>query len=458
MTGKKKSFLHDILLPNLGIKLLSLLGAIVVWLMIINIDDPYKTKTFQVHVETVNESALTSVNKVFEITSGEIASVRVTGKRSVVDKLDATDIQATADLSNLSSVNAVTIRPSLRKKVSSEVSLECSDVLKVSLENMASKQLKVTIVTEGTPADGYTIGSCTAKPNMIQVSGGESAISRITAVKVFLNVDAASEDFSSRLDPVAYDDNDHKVSSSTLTFSDAKIKVRARVLQTKTIPVRVEISGEPAEGYEYIETECLPTEIEVAGTKRKLTSISELVIPIDITGLTASSAELEQTIDVIDYLKTDGIIVSEEYESISIKILLEAQITRQMEILVENIQFRNLGKGLIADIPGEQRSVLVTLAGKSSVLNALSPSALVAYVDCKDKSEGSYQLPLQMDLAKGCTLTEAPELTVRIASGRNQEALEQADPSATAQISASPAAPSPTTPVSEPPKATEISE
>lgn len=447
---KKKSFLHDFLLPNLGIKILSLMGAIVVWLMIINIDDPYKTKVFQVQVETINENALASVNKVFEITSGEIASVRVNGKRSIVDKLDSTDIQAIADLSNLSSVNAVTIEPSLRKKVSSEVSLECSDVLKVSLEDMASKQLKITVVAEGTPADGYSIGSCTAKPNMIQVTGGESVISRITAVKVFLNVDSVSEDFSSRLEPVAYDANDQKVTSSTLSYSDTNIKVRAKVLETKTIPVRVEITGEPAEGYEYVETECLPTEIEVAGTKRKLDAISELVIPIDITGMTTSSNGLEQTINTIDYLKTDGIIVSEEYETISIKISLEAKITRQIDIMLENIQFRNLGRDLIAEIPGEQRTISVTLAGRPSELNALSPSALVAYVDCENKTEGSYQLALQMDLSKNCSMVEPYILTVKIASGKNSLTQGITNPVETAAaVSPPPVMPSPTMPLSE---------
>ena len=102
-------------------------------------------------VETINESALQSVNKVFEITSGSIANVKVGGKRSVIDRLDSTDIRATADLSNLSSVNAVNIVPSLRKKVSSDVTLECTQVLKVALEDMATKQVKVTVVTQGEP-------------------------------------------------------------------------------------------------------------------------------------------------------------------------------------------------------------------------------------------------------------------------------------------------------------------
>ncbi len=442
MDKKKKSFFHDILLPNLGIKILSLIGAVFVWVMIINIDDPYKTKTFQVQVETINASALESVNKVFEIISGEVASVRVYGKRSVVDELDATDIQATADLSNLSSVNAVTIYPSLRKKVSSEVSLECSDVLKVSLENMASKQLKITVVTEGTPAEGYSIGDCTAKPNMIQVYGGESVISQIETVKVFLNVDAVSEDFTGRLEPHAFDNNNKEITSATLRYSDAKVRVKAKILRNKTIPVRVDIKGKPAEGYEYVETECLPTEIEVAGTEKKLDSISELVIPIDITGLKDTSSALEQTINVMDYLKADGIIISETYETISVKISIEAQTTRQIELPLENVQFRNLGKNLVAEIPEEQKTVLVTLAGRTSVLNALPTSALIAYVDCEDKEQGVYELPVQMDLGNQCSLTEAPVISVRIMEGSNLESGKTAEPEETLptpQASATPA-------------------
>ena len=253
-----KQLMKDVVLHNIGIKVLSLIGALFVWLIIINIDDPYKTKVFQVPVETINESALQSVNKVFEITSGSIANVKVGGKRSVIDRLDSTDIRATADLSNLSSVNAVNIVPSLRKKVSSDVTLECTQVLKVALEDMATKQVKVTVVTQGEPSEGYSIGKCTAKPNMIQVTGGKSVVKRISSIKVFLNVEGVSEDFMSRLEPVAYDSNDEVVKSNTLHYSQNKIKVRAKVLENKTIPVRVSVTGTPAAGYEYVETECLP--------------------------------------------------------------------------------------------------------------------------------------------------------------------------------------------------------
>ena len=44
----------SIYLKNLGIKIVSVLLAMIIWMIIINIDDPYKTRTFSVNVETIN--------------------------------------------------------------------------------------------------------------------------------------------------------------------------------------------------------------------------------------------------------------------------------------------------------------------------------------------------------------------------------------------------------------------
>lgn len=72
---------HKFLFHNTGIKICSLIIAIIVWAVIINIDDPYKTRSFNVEVETINESALNSVNKVYEVIEGSTALVKVKGKK-----------------------------------------------------------------------------------------------------------------------------------------------------------------------------------------------------------------------------------------------------------------------------------------------------------------------------------------------------------------------------------------
>ena len=145
---------------------------------------------------------------------------------------------------------------------------------------------------------------------------------RISSIKVFLNVEGVSEDFMSRLEPVAYDSNDEVVKSITLHFSQNKITVRAKVLENKTIPVRVSVTGTPAAGYEYVETECLPQEIQIAGSEKKMESLSEIVIPMDISGLNDQSGGLEKTVSV-PALLPEGVTVSEEYETLSVKVTIE---------------------------------------------------------------------------------------------------------------------------------------
>lgn len=407
---------RNYILNNFGIKVLSLLVAIIVWMVIVNIEDPYKEKTLVVTVETINEDALSSVNKVYEVIEGATAPVKVRGKKSVVDKLKPADIRATADLSNLSAVNAVAIVPELVKNVSSEPTLECNQVLKVALENMASKQVKVTVVTEGTPEEGYSIGECLAKPNMIEVTGGQSAINKIDTVRVTVNVNGASEDFTRRLRPVACDADGEKVVSSTLTYGVPKVRAIIHVLNKKTIPVNIVISGEPAAGYEFVKAECLPEKIEIAGDARNLGDIDEVKIPINISGMKSSSGVIEQNIIIQEYLP-EGIDVLSDYAQVSLRIEIEKQMTKTIVVPVEKIKFFSLKPNLSAEILGEDTEVEVVLQGIASALDSLSEDAYTAYVDCEGLRAGKYNLDVKMNLNDSYKLVDTGKVTVRITRG-----------------------------------------
>ncbi len=409
----RKEAVKEVLLNNIGIKLGSILVALIVWMIIINIDDPYKTRTFSVSVQTINEDALKSVNKVYEIIEGSTANVKVKGKKSVVDKLNADDISATADLSDLSSVNAVAIVPVLNKHVSSEVTLECNQVLKVALENMAKKQVKISIETVGTPEEGYTIGKCIAKPNMIEVMGGQSTIEQIESVKVVLNVNGISGDFSRKLRPAAYDENGNEVKSSTLSYSVDRVKVVAELLENKRIPVNIKVKGNPAEGYDYVETSCLPEEIDVAGSSKALAKISELTIPVDITGMTSLSSKLEQNIVVSEYLP-EGVTALEENATLSIKITIEPHITKVLQIKTSDIRILSLKDGYSAEIVDKSDVVNIRVSGRASVMSSLKAESVSAYVNCDGLEEGTYNLKVLMSIGESYTIENNGRVKVRI--------------------------------------------
>ena len=416
-------FWKQIFFHNLFTKILSIVGAVLVWIVIMNIDDPYKTKGFVVSVETINEEALHSVNKVYEVIEGSTASVSVRGKRSIVDNLEASDISATADLSELSDVNAVAIRVRLKKKVSSEVVLECNQVLKVSLEDMETKQVKVTVDTEGIPAEGYSVGECVARPNVIEVTGGGSVIDRICSVRVKLNVKGASQNFSKMLEPAAYDKRGNRVISSTLSFGETQVKVKAQLLQNKTIPVKAEISGKPAEGYEVVGVDCLPEEIEIAGAEKFLANVSELVIPVDVSGLTSVSSSLQQEVEVRDYL-SDKITIPEEYQKILVKITIEKLIRKKIQIKAGDIKLQNVDRKCVAEAYDGAKVLEITIEGRESEVSGLSENDLAAFVDCDGLAVGIHKLKVQFKQNESYKIIKGDSVRIVI---REKEEQEQQD-------------------------------
>lgn len=411
--SRRSDLLHRYILNNFSMKLLSFFGALLVWIVIINIEDPIKEKSFVVEVQTINEDALSSVNKVYEIIEGDRARVRVRGKKSIVDKLQASDIQATANLADLSAVNAVAIVPELKKKVSVKPELSCTQVLRVSLENMESKQVKVTVLTEGEPQDGFSVGDCTARPNMIEVSGGESVVKKIDSVCVKVNVNGTSENFVKKALPKAYDINGEEVTSSTLRFSVTRVRVNVHVLNTKSIPVKIKISGEPAAGYEFVGAECQPEKIEVAGTVKELNELDSVEIPIDITGMKSASGFVEQNISIQDYLP-EGISVQGDYAQVSLRIAIEKLMKKTITIPVDRIMFSSLGSNYSAVINGEETAVAVKLQGRSSVLDELTEDSYTAYVDCEGLSPGRYDLKVLLDIGDSFTVVRSTTVKVQI--------------------------------------------
>ena len=103
----KKKLTH-----NLGLKLLSLALAFVLWFLVIQIENPKDTTTFtNIPVKLINTELLDEQNKVYEVMNNTDTLRRVTVKaaRSITDQLRAEDIVAEADVSRITDINTVAI-------------------------------------------------------------------------------------------------------------------------------------------------------------------------------------------------------------------------------------------------------------------------------------------------------------------------------------------------------------
>ena len=158
----KKMMKH--LVNNPGLKLLSLLLSIVLWMIVVKMADPDATKSFSVPVEILNKDVIMKMGKVPDIVGDtDIAVFYITGPRSYVENMDADDFSVTADLSqvDLSQDGASKLVPIeiSAKKSEKWITITKKTVnMQITLEDLSEQKFVITPETTGTPAEGCAIG------------------------------------------------------------------------------------------------------------------------------------------------------------------------------------------------------------------------------------------------------------------------------------------------------------
>lgn len=397
---------------NLGIKALSLCLAILFWIMVINIDDPVRSRQFtNVPVSVINEDAVSTLDKVYEIVQGKTVDITVTGKKSRVDKITMQDLNATADLSQLSIVNAVNIYPECTKFPSLSCTLGKVQTLTVSLENMKTEQFVPVIQQIGTVANGYYVISATSKPNIIKVTGAKSQVRKVSEVRLEVDVSNAKKTLVTRAEPKAYNADGAEIESGKLKFSVSQARVELDVRKTKTIPVTLSTGEETEPGYVCTSIEYEPKKVVIAGGSSKLEKIDELVIPIDLKGWFESG---EQTFNVGDYLP-DNITVSDANPVVSVQLEIERMVSQTFYFTASDVELEGKQDNYTYEQARSQKTYEVIVQGMQKDLNELSIQKLRPHVDVEGLKKGSHKVSILFDEPEGgVILSEEMELPITI--------------------------------------------
>ena len=87
---------------NIGFKILAIAFAFILWLVVYNLNDPVKTKTFTTTVTVTGRDSVVDKGLWPTIKDSEkTISFSVSGKRSYLNELDDSDFYANVDLANI---------------------------------------------------------------------------------------------------------------------------------------------------------------------------------------------------------------------------------------------------------------------------------------------------------------------------------------------------------------------
>ena len=415
------------------LKVLSLIIAILIWLLVRNVDDPIVVRTFyEIPVSIENASYLAENLEIPLLVDGkDTVKVRVKGARSVVSKLKKEDIKAVADMTQIISKDTTPIMVPVEV---TGTGISDSDItvrprnIQVDIEKQKSVEKTIAVSTGDTQPDkDYEIGNLKANPEKVTISGPETIINKIDKVVALIDVTGRKEsniEIKSQLK--IYDKNLDELSPKQLEYlnikeiSDNTIRIQAQFWKVKqSVKIKAEYSGEPKRGYEVDSINLVPDTISVAGTDEALKKLEQegntLEIPGKYIDVTDKAGDFEQNIDLSELLPEDLKLVRDLNSSVIATVKILPYNSRDYEVSVTQIEADNKAEDL--DLVFQDEQITIRAKAKEQDLDSLSAANIQVQIDLSGYGEGEYEVPVTVTLPGGYELVESIKVKVKLVPG-----------------------------------------
>lgn len=397
-------------------KIISLMLAIVFWLVVITMEDPEQTKTLEIPVTKINEELIRENDKTYEVIEGNTVTITVRARQSILKDLTAKDFEATADFADLSFTGAVPIEVTVLRNAN-QVTIEkgANTMMRVSIEDLSSVDKMVATKAEGTVITGKALGSISVEPNIIRVEGAKTTIDRISSVYAVVNVSGISDDCSFVVEPVLYDSNGNEIDSTEITFSEDSLKVNVTLLDTKTVPVKWNIDVSPADGYGIESSDYSPSEVEIAGSREFLDSIDAITLDDYVADGISENVEAEEDLESIVKEMGGALVHPETDKTAKLAVKVSEYGRLGASVNFDSVELIGKSNQYTYSIIGDS-SIAYTLYGMDVALETLDRSKLKFSLDVTGLEPGTHTVNLQMDTSQKVSLASEVPVKIKIDS------------------------------------------
>ena len=400
MSRKK---IRDFLTKNWGLKILAVILSIILWIVVVSVNDPIEKRNFTAKVSLVNQETISEQGKYVSVADSSLSvTFRVSAHRSVMDRLSNSDFIATADLDYLDEDGIVPIQITCSAYSQAQVKIiGATHYLEVEVGKKQSKKFMINATTKGTPADGFAVKEATVTPNVVTVEGPASIVKTIDHVNAVADVDGISEDVTEKVVPILYDSDNNEINTTRLTLSTTTVNVSVTMESVKTVPIEVSdpTSGQLPSGVTIDSITVDPDEASLVGDAENLNQISKIEIPFSVLDVSSNDESFSTTIDITSYLP-EGVSLSDDAKSkVTVKVNYKTETEKTVDVPTDNLTVKNLPDGYEAAF--EDSTVSIVLTGYQDDLSSISDSELTGSVDASGLSEGEHKVSVELTLPDG---------------------------------------------------------
>ena len=407
---RRRSF-KDVLTHNLGLKILSLFFAVLLWCYVVNQTNPIRVRTYNDVAITVAGMDVLEAQKLIplEVLRTKLPKVSVTLNvpHREIASVSSANIDVSLDLSGITEAGKYQI-PLKVKSGNSEVTVNSytPSSVEVIIEDIAYAEVPVSITTVGRLPEGLYKGTATSDPQTLQISGPESYISCITRAQVEVDLALMTDGYAASMQYTYVDKDGNSVNGDNITANKDTVLVNMGILSKKTVPLEfltcLKNADKLKEGYGIAEAVSSMDSVTVVGSKEILDNIDKMYIQdIDLTDLGPETTSLSAAI-----LVPEGVqLLSQAQPTISITIA-EKRTSKDFNVDIEYTN--NSGKNMQYDVS----SVKVTVSGGYFALLDLTEENISVIADTTGLEAGSHKVRLEVKLDQAdplITLSATPE-------------------------------------------------
>ena len=413
------------LTDNLSLKIMSVAIAIVVWLIVVNIDNPVGTNYYTItDVELINKEYVESSDTIGKMCMPEenqdSVKVAITASKKVRDRIRLSDITAVADLQQAVSLDTdpvmvpITVTCLASGVLPSDIKVTPQN-LTVNLDEKETQEFVVNVSKGDTkPGKDYEVGSLTASPEKIRITGPKTLVNKIDKVNATIALDGNTEDYTQEVNLTIYDKNQEALSESEMNSlrieNNAKVVVTAKLWKIRTgVKIAAGYVGTPAGGYQVGSVKTVPDTISVAGNTEGLESLSEndnmITIPADRIDISGESKDVERKISLKNLLPDNVKLTSDSSEDVWVTVSILPVGSQEFNLPTKNIEVKNKPDNL--QVTFETAQIALRIKSESEDLEDLDINEDVkAEIDLKDKEAGNYKVPVKLSLPDGYEMVE----------------------------------------------------
>ena len=360
--------------------------SVVLWFYVAGVDTDMAEKKFTGVSITLENAQRMQERYGFSVLSGYnlTADITVSGKKSDINRLKASDVAVWADLSavNAAGENKLTVQTDLPDGMT--VTACYPQSITVYADETTTKAVAVDVrVVSMTKGGDIEIGDPVLDRKTVNVSGPSNLLERIEKATVSLDLGNVTSSFDITGSVVLTDGQGAKVESPYLRSDATEVTVSYSVYKTKQVPVGVEFIHGYLAGDD-VSVKITPSALKVKGEPELIDSLSTLMIrQFDERTLVAQSTDVMLAADSLilpEGVSLDDVAVLENGLQVNLRLL---NSSREVPIpLAEtnlNVQVMNLPAGI--NYSFTQDLLAVKLKGNAQALAQIAPEHIVLKLD-----------------------------------------------------------------------------